>query len=365
MAQLAEPFKATGRHGWQQRVRVREADGGWKRLQKGGFKTKDAARAWRDQMAGVGGQSVTLAELIDRYLAVHTGAESTKRMLRWKLDKALAAFGPIRPEFLTREEVERWRLTIPTGHRCETTQALKQVLRWGGRAGLVERSHPVLDVHNPAPTRSEVQHFEAWAEVEALADEIDSRFAALIVFAAGTGLRPGEWIALEWRDVDLTANTPTVTVRRRLTKDKVVVDETKNGKHRRVPLRARVVTALREHPHRLDTRLVFPAARGGFIDLHNWREDYWHPAMVSAGFVTDEGKPDRTPYALRHTYATWALRAGLPTFTVARRMGDTVQMIERHYGHLAHDAAEWELERLEAFDSADDGRRVDAAGSAD
>src|SRR5829696_8229924 len=34
-----------------------------------------------------------------------------------------------------------------------------------------------------------------------------------------------------------------------------------------------------------------------------WK-DYWHPAMIAAGFVTDEAKPDRTPYALRHTYAT-------------------------------------------------------------
>ena len=41
-------------------------------------------------------------------------------------------------------------------------------------------------------------------------------------------------------------------------------------------------------------------------------------------------------------------------------MGDTVQMIEKHYGHLAHDAAEWELERLEAFDNGTTGRKVDA-----
>jgi hypothetical protein len=46
-------------------------------------------------------------------------------------------------------------------------------------------------------------------------------------------------------------------------------------------------------------------------------------------------------------------------------MGDTVQMIEKHYGHLAHDAAEWELERLEAFDDGTDGRRMDAVQKAE
>ena len=34
---------------------------------------------------------------------------------------------------------------------------------------------------------------------------------------------------------------------------------------------------------------------------------------------------------------------GIPTFTVARRMRTSVQMIEQTYGHLAHDAEEWEL----------------------
>ena len=146
-------------------------------------------------------QRVTLPELVDRYLAVHTGAESTRRMLRWKLDKALAVFGSVAPAKLTREEVERWSLTIPEGHRSETVQALKQTLRWAGKAGLIERHHPVLDVANPQPRRREVQHFETWADVDALADEIDPRFRALIIFAAGTGLRPGKWRALERRDL--------------------------------------------------------------------------------------------------------------------------------------------------------------------
>jgi integrase len=145
-----------------------------------------------------------------------------------------------------------------------------------------------------------------------------------------------------------------------MTKDKKVEDATKDGKHRRVPLRPRVVAALEGAPARLDTRIAFPAAQGGHIDLDNWREDYWHPAMIAAGFTNEKGKPDRGPYALRHTYATWALRAGIPTFTVARRMGTGVPMIDRTYGHLAHDADEWELDRLTAFDAESDGRIVDA-----
>jgi hypothetical protein len=43
--------------------------------------------------------------LFERYLAVHTGADSTKKMLRWKLDKAEAVFGHRRADSLTTEEL--------------------------------------------------------------------------------------------------------------------------------------------------------------------------------------------------------------------------------------------------------------------
>lgn len=37
-------------------------------------------------------------------------------------------------------------------------------------------------------------------------------------------------------------------------------------------------------------------------------------------------------------------------FTLARRMGTSVQMIDATYGHLAHDAEDRDRELLEAFD---------------
>jgi hypothetical protein len=40
-------------------------------------------------------------------------------------------------------------------------------------------------------------------------------------------------------------------------------------------------------------------------------------------------------------------------------------MIEKHYGHVTNDAAEWALDRLTAFENGTDGRRVDAQGAGD
>jgi integrase len=40
-------------------------------------------------------------------------------------------------------------------------------------------------------------------------------------------------------------------------------------------------------------------------------------------------------YSFRHTWATNALMRGIPVATVAELMGNSVKMVEKHYGHLA------------------------------
>jgi hypothetical protein len=61
---------------------------------------------------------------------------------------------------------------------------------------------------------------------------------------------------------------------------------------------------------------------------------------------------------LRHTYATFALHAGVPVVAVSRFMGSSIAMIDRHYGHLAHDSREHAVSLLDALAYE---RAVDAA----
>jgi integrase len=99
-------------------------------------------------------------------------------------------------------------------------------------------------------------------------------------------------------------------------------------------------------PARPDTRLLFPAPRGGYLDLHNFRRRAWKPAQRAAGI-----EPQRRPYDLRHTFATFALRAGISTFDLSRFMGASLAMIDRRYGLRGA------LTRFAAWD-VDVGRRV-------
>jgi integrase len=126
---------------------------------------------------------------------------------------------------------------------------------------------------------------------------------------------------------------------------------------RAVPLQTVALEALSELSSDPDCQLVFPSPGGRYFDLHNFRNRYWKPAQVAAGIT-----PTRRVYDLRHTFATFALRAGVSTFDLSRYMGASLTMIDRHYGHLARDGREHAIRLLDTLTSteADDVHTVDA-----
>src|SRR5262249_44734499 len=133
-----------------------------------------------------------------------------------------------------------------------------------------------------------------------------------------------------------------VMVQRRYS-DGVLTAFPKTERSRRsVPLTARALDAYERLPVQLQTRLVFPAPRGGYISIDNWRTPEWYDALDAAGIDR------RGPYHLRHTFATEALAAGVSIFELARVMGASVKEIDRTYGHLARDGNDSIRARLDA-----------------
>jgi hypothetical protein len=110
-------------------------------------------------------------------------------------------------------------------------------------------------------------------------------------------------------------------VRRVYTDGRVKEYGKQNSSLRRVPLRARVVAALEEHPWRIDTQLVYSGERGGPLNLHAWRRDEWYPALDSAGAVY-----------------------------LARLMGTSVQQFDATYGHMLPDSEEYLRGLLDGYD---------------
>ena len=65
--------------------------------------------------------------------------------------------------------------------------------------------------------------------------------------------------------------------------------------------------------------------------------------IKEANVETDEQGNRRTLYSLRHTYATISLQEGVHQFVLAKNMGTSVAMLEKHYGHTSSIASAAEL----------------------
>jgi integrase len=340
--------------------RYRTCGSASRRLQRGGFASeRDAAAALEltlerlRRQSGLG-SALTLKELVDEYLAQHDAEPETIVKLRWLLTKALRVFGGRALSELRSQEIAAWRMTISPGHRFEATQALRQVLARAVVWGMIDSNPAKQGVENPQRRRTEKRPFESWAQLDELAARLGPRYGPPVVFAAATGLRPGEWMALEPRDIDREARV--VYVRRALRSGRLKSTKTE-GSIRAVPLQSIALAALEQLRGDGESQLLFPSPRGGYFDLHNFRNRYWRPAQIAAGIV-----PLRRVYDLRHTFATFALRAGISTFDLSRYMGASLTMIDRHYGHLARDGREHAIRLLDGYANikASDVQAMDA-----
>jgi integrase len=299
---------------------------------------------------------LTLAEFCDLYLQRHAAIRRARTivLLRERLAYANRVYGDVPLRELERMEAELadWQLTLTERSRYGIVQALRQTLNAAVRWRYISGNPASRIGPNPQPAPRAPDPFTL-TEVDEIAAELGPAYGPLVRFAAATGLRPQEWSALERRDVDRPART--VHVRRTLGDDGIHELAKTDASRRQVPLSARALAALDDLPARIDTPLLFPAPEGGPLTMDNFRRREWAPAVEAAGVAT----PARL-YDLRSTFASDALAAGVTVFELARVMGTSVGMIERHYGALLDGAGAGIAGRLDALDAA----RERAAGEA-
>ena len=315
---------------------IRWVENGRRRF-KSPFKTKTAARDWFDKEIVPGlhrhgpSAEITFGEFCDVYLDRWGSivAKRTKDTENERLRPARDTFG----DWTLRElegaaaDIAAWRARLTDTSRYRHTRSLRQIFGAAVRWRYIDRN-PAIDAgSNPELRADELQPFTR-KEIDDLVDELGPLWGAVCIVGVETGLRTNEWIAIERRDIDRV--NPAVTVQRRFSAGKLT-PYPKTGR-RRMPLTLRALGALDAIPPRLDTRLLFPAPGGGYLNLDNWRTREWYPALAGAGVAK------RGPYTLRHTFATEALAAGVSIFQLSRLMGASVKTIDRTYGHLAHDS---------------------------
>lgn len=118
------------------------------------------------------------------------------------MDYARRTFKDVLVSDLTTEALLVWNAKLPVGQttRHNAWRALKQTLGFLVRTGYL-RENPATGARLPGPAKRKDMPFESFAQVDAVAAKAGT-YGPLVRFICSTGLRPQEWQALEWRNID-------------------------------------------------------------------------------------------------------------------------------------------------------------------
>ena len=164
-------------------------------------------------------------------------------------------------------------------------------------------------------------------------NHLHSNYAAYIEFLFYTGCRPSEAIGLQWRNIDLG---------KRIVLFQGAVVQSPRGRIRKEGLktqafrRFKINDQLREVLENIKPlsrsaeSLVFPAAEGGFIVQDNFRKRVWK--TILQGLQIEY----RVPYQTRHTFITLCLDKGIDAKDIAQWVGNSPEIIYKHYAGSRH-----------------------------
>jgi integrase len=186
-----------------------------------------------------------------------SGVAAIESILKWHL---IPTLGPKRLDAITNEQVQRLKLALSdrapkTVNNVLTVRGtlLKKAMEWGE----LERLSCVIKLlPNPKKTMG-FHDFDQYERVLTVAHKRGAEAYLMVLLGGDAGLRLGEIVALEWRDVDLAARR--LTVQRSDWLGHVTVP--KGGRSRQLPMTQRLTAALKAARHLRSDR-VFCLADG-------------------------------------------------------------------------------------------------------
>lgn len=232
--------------------------------------------------------------------------------------------------------------------------SLTQAVKWRMAA-----QNPALLVELPRSSRKEMAALSPDSAARFLAEATRDHLGVLFAFALATGLRPSEFMGLQWKDIEL--GTGIVTVCRTLVRRKGggwYYGEPKTPRSRRnIPLPVSMLRALITHKRQqAETRmkagaeyqnndLVFATNDGTPLMLRNIIRRHFRPILKRAGL------PETLRlYDLRHTCATLMLSAGVHPKVASERLGHSSVMLTMDvYSHVLPSMQQDATEKLESI----------------
>ena len=281
--------------------------------------------------------NLTVSQGVANWLATRKLTPSTKRGYEMSIRNYITpAFGSRVMRSLLPSELEMKRAAWAEQLAPKTVNNALIPLRGAfdlAHADGILKTNPAVRLKNVKVSRvSQADPFSP-AELKAILEAMEPQARNFFEFWSLTGLRTGEIIAIEWRDVDWQQSR--LQVRRSITMREV--SDTKTHRERFVDLVPHAIEVLNRQ--RAYTALANKEIFHNPFTLAPWSQDKIVGNAWSR-YCTRAKVRHRPPIQLRHTYASLALSAGEAPMYVAKQLGHTtLQMLDRHYGRWMRSAA--------------------------
>lgn len=293
---------------------------------------KEARRAEADAtIQPVSNSALTVEQWAKIWLTRYARpAAATQRTYRYAIAQVTRDIGSQRLAAIDRPTAKAWANVWPRN----TTRTVRTMWADALRDGVCQQN-PFTSLRLETPkgrkdiTALTEQQIDEFAQVARdTHGDYGDEIAAIILFAAYTGVRPGELAALQWTDLD-PANRRAVIAR--ALDGQGGEKAPKNGLARPIVLPPRALEALGMVARRTDSPYVFHSPRGKRLSKGNLNY-LWRP--VAAAWRAKGGR-DLDLYELRHACATLLLERGLAPGDVAMQLGHTDggRLVQTLYGH--------------------------------
>jgi len=232
------------------------------------------------------------------------------------------------------------------------SSAMKQAIRWK-----MIMQNPCELCELPRLEKNEMKHLSPEETSKFLQAAKESKYFVLFLLVIESGMRPEEYLSLQWKDIDFEQKA--LSVRRAIVWKRkgggFTFTEPKTKKSRRsIPISTSVINALKTHRRKqLEERLklgadyqnldlVFTSEIGTPIQPKNLIDRHFKPLLKKAEV------PDIRLYDLRHTTATLLLSAGENPKVVSERLGHaSIVLTLDTYSHVLPTMQQTATDKLE------------------
>jgi len=262
----------------------------------------------------------TFRELVQQYLAWTNGRQKSAKNRGYIASQLLERFGNLPLRSFNTMLVEQLQTELMDrklkNSSCNTViGVLKRMFTKAVEWEMVEEE-VLKRIRKVKPLRddSKRMRYLSREECQALISACGTHLVPIIVTALNTGMRKGEILSLKWDNVDFKHGF-------------ILLDRTKNGERREVPINDTVRRTLTSLTRRLDIPYVFydPITGKKYDDVKR----SFKTACKKAG-ITDFHFHD-----LRHTFASQLVMGGVDLTTVSRLLGHKSLTMTLRYSHLA------------------------------